>query len=495
MDLNKAVVFEKDSFAKSKFMQKLHTVRENEEIDSPILTDIRPVSWISYQNSIIPQTSRTDKLDGPDQVVYHPSHEMDYLFYVFLATESPRIAVKAEYRDKVEVCLPYNLFHHMIISGETRFGTANGPVIPDGWLDQQAAFHMKTGPGHEANYNRSIGNLRSLTEWTSVLPSISLRCPQPWWFSESYIQAVPLLYCNKTAMTFRYSYNLHVLNLLRMRMLVEKEDGTRSWIYITDLDEKEGFLDKVSMDTKFSTPIMHGRYGKIDEAEHGWKLGFSQSVLATSVIKKSTSNTVSAGTSATIALDTATPIYAMYFSAQHVRAREIGNLSNYTTNPDDQHQGWDPIRTVNHKYSDMNHYVQDQADFNDMQPWYHATSSPREPGYGMYAKGGYPNKTLPDVGLVYDKDLAGSVEFQMIPSNSRSTNVNNEDDSGEDVYQRTLKRHRNGGKRDSRDQYYISLYLLTRLVLKFEYDKPVLIDDGTKRLEDDYAPIAASSRI
>lgn len=489
MEMNKTVIFERSSFAKSKFMKRLHDPGDNGMMDSPILTNVDPVPWISYQNSTIPQTNQNNTSDGPDNVVYKPDHGMDYLFITYLCTQSPRVAVKNDMRGKVEICLPSNLFHHLIVSGDSRFGTINGPQIPHGWLDHQMSYYMKSGPGQESNYMRSIGNLRSLTEWNSVLPSVPLRCPQPWWFSESYTHAVPLFYCTNTPLAFHYTFNLQVLNLLRMRLRSEGKNNVDGWIYITDPVEKAKLLDNV--DAKFSVPVMRGRYGRMDDRERKWKMEFSQSVLATSVIRKSTSNTITTGTSATISLDAATPIYAMHFAAQHVRAREIGNLSNYTTDPYERRYGYDAIKEVKHKYSDEVFEIQDLSDFTDMQSWYHATSSPRDVGYGMYCKSGYPNKILPDVGLIYDKDLAGAVEFQMVNASTRGGDISG--DTSDDIYKDIISKYENGGERENQDRYYISLYLVTRFVITYSNDGGVQVDDGTKRVDE--STIAASSRL
>lgn len=485
-DMNKCVLYEQQSFVKSSFMRELHTAPDGEALDIPIMSEVYRVPWISYQTALVAQTAQTDKTDGQDQVVFNPSHMMDYLFYSYLGTQSPRVSVKQNFRGRVRISWPRNLFHHLIISAQVRFGTSNGPSLPNGWLDHQCAWFMKPGQGQEATYNRSIGNLYSLTDWASFLPSRPLTCPQPWWFSESMNNAVPLFLCDKTPMSLRYSFNLQILRLLKMQ--IKTDSG---WVDVTSLEKKAGFLDDIDMGSKFPIPHMTGRYGKMDKGEREYKLEHPQSVLATSIIKKVTSNPVGAGKSASIELDTSTPIYSIYFSARHVKAQELGNLSNYTTNPHDKYRGWDPIRTVTHFYSGSSSRVQDQSDFGNMQPWYHATSSPREAGYGMFAKSRHPSRVIPDVGLVYDKELAGSIEFQMDDVNI----TDSVDPIGGDDMEEFFKRTADSCVKDERkapiDSYHISVFLLTRYIISYRAGYPVLIDDGTRPI-DNYGASSSS---
>lgn len=481
-ELNKNVIIEQKSFYGSDFMRALHTVPKGEEMDVTILSQIQPVPWMSYQKAIIPQTPRNDKSDGPDQSVYNPSHEMDYLFHCFLATETPRITVDERVRDQIRIGWPRNLYHHIIISGEVLFGTKSGPKIPNGWLDHQMAWFMKAGPGQEANYNRSIGNIRSLIEWNTILPAKPLRCPQPFWFSESMIHAVPLFLCKKTQMSIRYSYNLQILRLLRMQKL-----SNGKWIDIVKIEEKAMFLDNnIDSTTKFRTPTMIGRYGTMDSSERDYKSSISQSVLATSIIKKMTTNTVESGRSATIQLNAATPIYSIYFSALHTKAIRVGDLSNYTTNPHNRYEGCDPILSVKHYYSGNKFNTQDQSDFGQMEPWYHALSSPREPGYGMYSVGRHPYSLRPDVGLMYDKDLAGSMEFQMDSTGSNGSR--NQLNIGKNNIEELLKIAGNDNTKrtnnDKNDKYLISVYLLTRFIIKYRHGFDVYIGDGSEEIEE-----------
>ena len=495
MDLDKNVLVKKESFMKSPFMLSLHTVEKGEPIDTQIYSTIDKVPWMAYQKAYITSSARKENENNGNhdqQQIYTPKLTMHYLFYSYLGTQLPMIETDQRLGGKVRIAWPRNLMHHIVVSGQVEFGTIKGPEIPSGWLDHQTAWFMKSGTGHESNYNRSIGNLRCLTDWNSWLPSKAIRCPQPWWFSQSESNAVPLFKCKDTPMSIRYNFNLHVLSLLRMQLYKGDE-----WVDVTDASVKARFLNKDGIDMRSTIPIptMTGYYGKMADSELEWKRTIDQSVLATSIIKKNTQNPVESGKSATIKLDSVTPIYAIYFCASHEKSINIGNLSNYTTDPYDRYNGVDPIKIVRHNYSGNTADVQDLSDFSNMTPWYHSISSPREPGYGMYTICNHPHYRLPDIGIVFDKDLDGSIEFELAPSqeNNSMSSVINKDDI-DNVFNNTINNYIKTEQNSELDKYIISAYLMTCMKITYT-EHGVIVDDGTKYKQiNGYAPSVGSSR-
>jgi len=253
---------------------------------------------------------------------------------------------------------------------------------------------------------------------------------------------------------------------------------------------------------------MRGRYGVLHSPERSWKRNIDQSVLATSITRKVASNTVRAGTNTTIDLNLPTPIYAMFFRARHVEASRIGDFSNYTTNPHDRFAGDDPIESVTHIYNTDEIEVQDLSDLSAVQGWYNASSCPREPGYGMYAKSGRPCQNLPDTGMLYNKDLAGSIRFRLASSRLRSSD---DHDDAEKIFKQYTQSREASSSGSDFDSYEVALYLQTAYLITYHKNGHVEINDGhlsernwslpvrlndTNNDHNDYArPVASTSSL
>ncbi len=473
--MQSTVFLEKQIFQTSDFMKRLHTVEGvNDEIKTLTYSVINKVPWSSHQLGDLIQSIESDK------VIYRPNTEMDYLHKVYLQVTLPCIRVKDDAKGIIRICWAYNLFHRIIDKATLKFGTKEGPGFSGKWLDFQKECNMKPGIGHDANYNRSIGNMKFLQEWSTKLPSWAISCPQPFYYTESMSNSLPVFLCQNADSKVKhcYTFRRRVLDLLRMQMYVEDEER---WVDLDDSTDKSNFLEGIDTGTCIPIPVMKGRYSKIDDDEKLWKQKECRmEVLATTIVEKNTLNPIESGKKDDIKLRTLTPVYGIFFNAEHEKSRKINNWGNYTTNPYQQSKGWDPIRKVVHKYNGNERIVQDPTSFANMEHWYHCPSSPRMAGFGMYSKGWNPFGRGPDAGLVYNQSLAGSFEF-LLDANSPldvSGNSQHIKDNVHLAYRKTVEELQNRKNR-SKDRFYINLFAVTQYIITFQHGKPVKIDDGS----------------
>lgn len=483
-DINSTALIERKSYEESEFMKLLHP--DDGDVSSMMYSEIRKTPWMSYQHAEI-----HSKDDGKSSCEYHPSMMMHYLYYVHLRASIPEIMVREKVRDRVQICLPHNIMHNLIVKNEIQYEIASskdvitGPSFPGKWLDVNSQYYMSSGTGHPETYQSMIGNTPVLTDWDTFIPAHEIGCPQPHYFEKSIRSAMPLYACKKSPPRFHYTFRLKILDLLRMRIWKKADptvEGSKDcWKYISDAKMKASMLEKIDDRSKLSFPRMYGCYGMMSEPEHLWKMKNKQvhSILATTVAEKTVSNPTPAGSTASIPIDMDTPVRAIYLIAQHEKAVEINNLSNYTTDPYDRLNGFSPIESIVHKYSSKEVANLDEYALSKMQPWYHSKSCPLEAGYVMFSKGLHPHLIRPDVGLVYDKKLGGILDVKLFaPDRSVQWVATEVEDV--DTLLAAATQHSSSKEEKINDRYHVYAYLLSGYIIDYVPDSPVSVNDGSR---------------
>lgn len=481
----KCAEFEEASFISSDFMKMIHTTGKRDKFeDIPVSSMIVRCPWMSNQWATIEQSAvqTNDGVEDERTVTYRPAHELDYLYKIVLSTTTPAISIRPDLvgKSRVRICWADNLFHNIIMSGESFFGSKKGPVLPQGWLDQRKAWYMNGGAGQEENYDGMIGDTKKSTSWSEYLAPMSLRSPQPWWFSASIKNAVPLMWCKKSNFRLTYNFNLNILRLLRVQIY---EDKIQQWVDIIEDEDKMDLLANVDGKSMFPVPTMRGRYGQMDAQQRKLKDdGKYQAVLASSIIPMSTSDAVQEGSSKTFKLTTNTPIYAIYFAARHQKADKYSNFSNYTDNymgyPE---HGDHPIAKVIHYQNGTVKDRQDPADFARLQAWFYANSAPRQIGPGMYSLCEKPHALHPDAGMVFNDAINGQIKFKLKSARVDKTSKRCQQAGGAGIdLEEIIARNKERRKSSTGGSYHIYIYLLTRLIISYEIDRIVHIDDGSR---------------
>jgi hypothetical protein len=169
------------------FQARFHSPSDDDDIiPSKFYVEIRKTSWSNHVQLQLTQTSESGRW------VFRPDSKLDYLLYSYLTAVLPSVRVKDDRRNRVQICWTKNPFHNMIEHGMLKLDGDLGPQIPQGWLDVHSQHFMKPGAGFRKKYNSMIGNEKCLTSWSTSLPKFSISSPQPWYFSESICNAMPL---------------------------------------------------------------------------------------------------------------------------------------------------------------------------------------------------------------------------------------------------------------------------------------------------------------
>ena len=456
----------------TEFQHRLHSPSTDDEtIPSKFFTEIRKTSRSSHIPCPLIRTSESNLN------VYTATTKFDYLLHTYLATTLPSVRVKEDRKDRVQICWTRNPFHNIIRHAALKFDGDTGSEIPGGWLDIHSQFFMKSGARFAQHYNYMIGNASCLVKWTSYLPSFPISSPQPWYYSESISNAVPLFLCSMGGVSHVYDFRLNLKDLLRMRCRLK--DG--QWHNI-QFNQSHIITDTL----RVPTPVMIGRYTKISPPEIEWhkEKSHTHEIIATTVTHFGTNNPSAAGEDVSIKIHTSTPVRALFFIAECQLARELNNRSNYTTNPHDATKGFNPIKRITHTYNSKPALIQRDYQADRTEPWYYALSAPEEAGYGMYSHGYAPGGLCADVGLTYTQELGAELNFHINSSNPLVNESIMDGPGDSEVIDDILEKavHRSTEKIVGKDKhYYVHVYALTCNTINFTNDdkNKIEIDNGT----------------
>lgn len=457
------------------FQHQLHSPSTDDEtIPSKFFTEIRKTSRSTHVPCPL-----TRKLES-NLNIYTATSKFDYLLHTYLATTLPFVRVKEDRKDFVQICWTKNPFHNIIRHGSLKFDNDTGAEIPGGWLDIHSQFFMKSGARFDKLYDHMIGNVNCLIKWSTFLPKFPISSPQPWYYSESISNAIPLFLCSMGGVSHTYDFRLELKDLLRMRCKLQHDEDDK-WHNIP-FEPSHIITGKL----RVPTPVMIGRYTKISAPEIEWhkEKSHTHEIVATTVRHFGTSNPSPAGEDVSIKIHTNTPVRALFFVAECQMARELNNRSNYTTNPYDSTKGFNPIKRITHSYNLETALVQEDYQSDRTEPWYYAASAPEELGYGMYSHGYAPGSLCADIGLTYTGKLDAELNFHINTSNPLidESVINDSSSSREGLNESLVKAvNRSSKKIVGKDEhYYVHVYALTCNIINFTHDdkKKVEIDSG-----------------
>jgi len=83
---------------------------------------------------------------------------------------------------------------------------------------------MKSGAGKRDQYNRMIGSIPCLEEWTTELPGIKLVVPQPYSYSRNTRVGFRTLQSSMNTISHHYKIRTKITDILRMRVKLERSD-------------------------------------------------------------------------------------------------------------------------------------------------------------------------------------------------------------------------------------------------------------------------------
>ena len=356
------------------FQRDLHDPKdENEEITSNFYREFRKTTWYTHIPVKLKCTANENDL------IYTANNTFDYLVYTYQRQVFPALRVKKEYRNKVQICWPHNLGTNIVQIAQLKFDDDTPQTIDSIWFDIFAQFYMK--PGFRDHYNVCVGNVEFLEKWSDFLPEYTTTSPQPWYYTRDPSQAVPLLYCTMSTITHHYKMRTKITELLRMRV---REGETAGW---KEIPCNLKYIDGAGSTGTLKTPELWGRYAYLTDEEREWnKCSTERSFYIEDVVVGESINNNSYGANVPVELDCTTPCKALFWVAENLTAQENRNFSNYTTNPDNLYEGWNPITRTSLVYGNSSRLEKMSSDhFDRIEPWYHFPSPPSEAGYNSYS--------------------------------------------------------------------------------------------------------------
>jgi len=374
----------------SKLQRDIHTpLDENDELISPFCYQYEKITWHSH----IPAKLQSTTTEGEGIATYNLNTSFHHLLYGDLKQELPKLKVKAEFKDKVEICWTHNVGHHVIKDCHFKFGEQTYYLFDNIWLDINAQYTID----NIEQYNEDIGNNDFLQLWSNRLPKYSLYVPQPWFFSRSEKLAFPLMLCQGQSVSFQYSLRNKVTDLLRMR--IKTDDGT--WKHIVP---NLGYLEPVVNDGVLKLPEIWVRYSYGSSLEKDWNTCITHHEYYIETITPLCSlNPIAYEQNVAIEIEGKTPCKAIFWVGQNVDSDRLRCFGNYTTDITNVYDGYGLIEkvSINHsagsRVKDM-----DGKYFERMEPLHHSKKRPHEKGYYLHSLGQTPFKSVSDVGLVPD---------------------------------------------------------------------------------------------
>ena len=310
------------------FQEELHLPQGSKnEIDSNFYQENEPVAWYSRQRLVFEQTTVTDS-----KVRYTTPEGATFCLKSVMHQTLPAINVKQAYADTVQICwTPYPAIA-CILSAELKIDACEPMSFPSQWYDIQMQYFRK--PNYTAQRLTRAGHVPELVHWQKTLPEHACSLPQPFMYSRSSVDALPLNlnHANKAANVIQHIYTLRnkVSALLRMRRL--KAEG--GW---EEIAVDTSYLDPCPM--VLETPQLWGvfTFNTSEEIDNYRcdKNGPGIVRYYEDVIHLTSTNSEELGKRMTRALtECALPCRDIFWMCENTTATENRCYSNYTTSAD-----------------------------------------------------------------------------------------------------------------------------------------------------------------
>lgn len=310
---------------------------------TPFSRDIEKSSWFSTM--WVPLKAENSSSEAP---VWKTQKTADFLLKVLFRATVPAVKVKEQYRKLgYQVAATRYMAHNIIGQAEMFFSDLKAQSMDSRYLDYYASLFTKDY-GKWILYNRMVGNLPEVVEFSDAIPEFTVKTFLPFSFTKSPSDALKLC-CTKLVDT---KFNLYLNNelgrLFRVRRQVKTKDGQVNWEYIPgDVSE---YLEFEGKSNKIKNVELWGKYALVTNEERDFHKSETHSVVLEQTMNYDhASAQVGSGTiNAPFHWNGA--VKAIMFGVVNKTAEKYNNYSNYTTNAHDVSAGKDPIKNVSIQY-------------------------------------------------------------------------------------------------------------------------------------------------
>jgi hypothetical protein len=420
----------------------------------------------------------TCEKNGSNIFTFKTNHKYHHLNYTLLNQEFPRIEVVPEFKGKVEICWPHNLGWSAIIVRKTLiFDGVPAQSFDNITLDIIAQNFLRR-PSERAYFNKMIGNIPFLQEWSDVLPSYVTNAPQPFYYEEDEATSVPIC-LSKSRMTIRCEMRNKIKDLLRMRVRNKLENGWSEW---KEINFNPVYIKGMKMDDVLPDPSITGKCSYITSGERTYLQDEQKKdgifFYIPDVIEHNTSNPVKLGQTVDIDLHTSTPCISMHYVAQNLKAKSKNNYANYTTNAENLFKGWNPIQDRTLKYAIDVKLPNTNENLLRYEHWYHMRSCPTEEGYGVYSFANNPKcLNITQSGVVLD-DLKAKLSLTLGDTNpfkGYSEDINELKKNDGELIPREIDPNYDEKDKENEQEYMVHVRLFVIQKLQFTESKCEII--------------------
>lgn len=490
VNYNPGAVTKLDMASMSPVQKELYLPLENEPQEHPaqLIPAFEKFTWSSH----LPV--KFEHRQVSNFISYSPPTNLHFLLYSTLFLRLPKVRVKKEYQDRVKIAWTYNLGINIINTGFLCFNNDNIQSIDYIRLNMFIQEYFKS-ENQRLVFDRMIGNIPQLQNWTTYLPPYPLKIPQLWFcYARNEGLAVPLFLLNEVNVHHKFDFRLKIADLIRMKFL---DQETNQWV------EKKcrfKYLDCKSNGTSVETldiPELWGRFANIDEGEYNWwfekdlkpeeEAEREYRVIIDDMMPIDLDDEKKYGDSFSIDIACEKPCRSINIVAENLTATTNNYYSNFTTCSENLFEGWNPVSIKNIRYGSALRVPELPLGFSDeIEYLYHADSIPLEPGYNKYSFS-YKSSNYNDVAII-PKNNEMKMNLQITNYNlfyshlSNGQNDDNWDDS--DTEDETNKKSIN-------ERFKVRIRLVTMKLLKinkgkytidpYHHDKEVINGDSIRK--------------
>ena len=391
-----ASVSKKELDSISKFQEEIHYVNSAEDVTSVFHETFLKLLWYS---SVL--MSLESKNIG-DVTIYTVNNTyFHFLQYTYLRFITPPIKVKDEYKDKVRICWCHNLGSNVSEVASFEVDDIKLQEIDNVWQDIHPQFFQKGGAGMRENYNIGVGNVSCMEDWSTFIPSYPINVEHPWFYSQHSAFAFPIHHkSTQTRAVHKYTFKRKLGNLLRMQ--IKAGDKWKS------IKPNTKYINR-STDDELPLPELWGRYAKCSDNLMNYVVKSEcapKTVYIRDIVRCDCSNPNIYGTNSVNKLLCSNPCLSIFWVAENMKASDLNNRSNYTTNVHELYKGWNPIKKVTFKYGSEELIKDMPSDhFSLSQARKHFMSAPAETGYNAYSWAYGDTRFHSDIGVVLDNNM------------------------------------------------------------------------------------------
>ncbi len=162
-----------------------------------------------------------------------------------ISLKVPKIEVKPQYRDKIQIAWPRDLLHHVINSYNLRVNRENFPVLNSQTLNVEHYVMSKVSDSMLRLKSERLGNIKEAITFGSELPEMKLRTQ----LNVEYNEVNPLwLFALPTPaeglppeVSYHFNFRLAVMSLLRINLYKDGKWGPFNFESLTPDKERKLF--------------------------------------------------------------------------------------------------------------------------------------------------------------------------------------------------------------------------------------------------------------